>query len=275
MVIPQFGVGHTTVVQQHPLTRTRGQVLADGVMHVDAQSQLHQQQQWVHNILDLVAKPNTKKAYEPKEAEFLEFCHEVYGNSDAPLHVNFDKVYRFLFYVSHRQKRKRGKKKATSGRSSRFNLVEYNQVWSARRGLVMSPGNAAPHVSFGDLPTDAPQWNTFNQYRCAIKKLHENNLKNKLTGEDWARDIWTPWCKDLEQIVKQRKAILGRVFCQEKMNPDFTLLDGKGKDKLIEEMMWREAFARTTLRNAFPSIRYEIVCFLLVSHFIYCANFHL
>ena len=240
------------------------------MMHVDAQSQLHQYQQWVCKMLDVVAKPNTKAAYEPKEAEFLEFCDELYGKTDAPRHVNVDKVYRFLFYVSHRQKRKRGKKKATIGR---FNLEEYNQVWSAKRGVVMSPdtNHVAPHVHFGDLPKDSPQWDCFNQYRCAIKKLHERNLKNQTTGADWARDIWTPWCKDLEQIVKQRKFIIRKALHKEKMNSDFTLLKGKGKDKLIEEMMWREGKNKSNLRNAFSSIRYENCLFLIgLAFYILC-----
>ena len=100
-------------------------------------------------------------------------------------------------------------------------------------------------------------------------------MKNKTTGADWAWDIWTPWCKDLEQIVKQRKFIIRKALHKEKMNSDFTLLKGKGKDKLIEEMMWREGKNKSNLRNAFPQLGTKIVCFLLVSHFIYCANFHL
>ena len=254
MVVPQFGVGRTELVQQQPYNRSPGQVLADGARHVEAQSQLQQHQQYVGNVLDAIAKPNTKAAYEPKEAEFLEFCMEVCGNQDNPRHIDFNKVYKFLFYQAHRKVRPRGKKKGTSGY---FNLEEYNQIWSATRGSPDTNHATPPHLHFGDSEKESPGWDCFNQYKCAIRKLHDQNLRNKTTGLDWDQDIWNPWCKDLEKLVKRRKGIIRKAHHKEKMNSDFTLLKGKGKDKLIEEEMWKEGFIKSTLRHAFASIRYE------------------
>ena len=126
MVLPQFGVGRTTFVQQQQANLSPGQRLAQGVMHADAQAEMQQQQQWVSSMLRLTSKPNTKAAYDPKGSEFLEFCSALYSNQ----HIDFEKIYRFLFYVSHRSKRRRGRKKAGSaGQSaSRFDEAEYHQV---------------------------------------------------------------------------------------------------------------------------------------------------
>lgn len=255
----QFTRGSVEIARQHLNNPSVGDRLREGVMNADAQSQMHYQQQWVDRMITTIARPNTKLAYEPKQAEFLEFCDELYARDPVPRHINFDKVYRFLFYVCHRQKRKRGKKKSQANGNLYFNLAEYQQVWETRRGAAMSTDDEdaenAPHRIFEQLPTDAPQWNVFNQYRCAIKKLHDHNLKNKLTAVDWNQEIWTPWCKDLETIVKQRKILVNKALYKEKMNSDFTLLKGKGRDKEIEEMMWRDGFTKSNLRNTFPSIR--------------------
>ncbi|CAJ1970472.1 unnamed protein product [Cylindrotheca closterium] len=275
MVVPQFGVGRTEIVQQQPYNRSPGQALADGARHVEAQSQLQQHQQWVGNVLDAIAKPNTKAAYEPKEAEFLEFCRVVYGDDPVPCHVTFEKVYKFFYYVVHRQVRPRGKKKGTSGY---FNLEEYNRIWSATRGSPDTDTNhVPPHLCFGDLPEgegSSPGYDCFNQYKCAIKKLHEKNLRNKTTGLDWNQEIWTPWCKDLELLVKRRKGVMKKVHHKEKMNPDHTLLKGKGKDKLIEEEMWREGFTKSTLRNAFGSIRHRLMFLFTLSGVLRMESLH-
>ena len=56
---------------------------------------------------------NTKKSYEPKRAEFLEFCDKVYGYlpSDQKQQVCPDKAISYMMYVAFREQKKRGKKK--------------------------------------------------------------------------------------------------------------------------------------------------------------------
>ena len=196
----QFTLGRTDfVVQQRAPTLTPGERLRLGVMNADNMSQMAYQQQWIDRMIQAIAKPNTKLAYEPKQTEFLEFCDEMYGTEQVPRHVKFEKVYKFLFYVSHRSKRKRGKKTGERNGNAYFNVAEFDEVWNFRRGTTTlsrsEPVENAPHRLFEELPTDAPGWNVFLQYRAAIKKLHDNNLKNKLTGESWSQDIWTPWCR--------------------------------------------------------------------------------
>lgn len=253
----QFGVGHVTIVRRElPNNPSEGERLVNGVRQVEGQSQLEQKQAWVSAMLNVTEKPNTKAAYGPKQMEFLEFCDEVYANTETVRHINADKVYRFLFYVTHRMKKKRGRRKKGQPAGRLFDMKQYHSVWNTRRGVVVSPDNSTipPHAQFADLPNDAPQWDVFNQYKCAIKRLHEQNKKNGTTSLVWGTDIITPWLKDLETIVKQRRVILKRIYHKEKMEVGFSLFNSQGKDKLIEDEMWKGGFA-DNLRNAFPSIR--------------------
>ena len=110
----QFGVGQATLVRTElPNNPTVGERLVQGVMHVEDQSQLSQQRQWVGQMARATEKPNTKAAYEPKQVEFLEFCDEIYGSTATARHIDEDKVYRFLFYQTHHGKKKPGPKKKT------------------------------------------------------------------------------------------------------------------------------------------------------------------
>ena len=52
---------------------------------------------------------NTKKSYEPKRAEFLEFCDKVPSNQRQQ--VCPDKAISYMMYVAFREQKKRGKKK--------------------------------------------------------------------------------------------------------------------------------------------------------------------
>lgn len=76
---------------------------------------------------------NTKKSYEPKRAEFLEFCDKVYGfqPSDQKQQVCPDKAIRYMMYVAFREQKKRGKKRDSSDNSKdKFIMSEYERIFS-------------------------------------------------------------------------------------------------------------------------------------------------
>ena len=151
----QFAPGQVTLVRQdQPNNASVGERLANAVMHTEGQSQLDHHQAWIGTMIRATAKPNTKAAYEPKQLEFLEFCDEIYGNAATARHIDADKVYRFLFYVTHRKKKKPGPKKKGQKPAGSFDAEQYHKVWNTRRGVVISPdsGRVPPHQQFADLP---------------------------------------------------------------------------------------------------------------------------
>ena len=50
------------------------------------------------------AKPkNTSKAYDPKKAEFFQYCDSVFGSETGSRIVTEDKTYGFICYHAHRE----------------------------------------------------------------------------------------------------------------------------------------------------------------------------
>ena len=50
---------------------------------------------------------NTKKAYDPKKKEFLQYCDSVFGSETNPRIVTEEKAYGFICYHAHREKTKK------------------------------------------------------------------------------------------------------------------------------------------------------------------------
>ena len=72
-------------------------------------------------IVDSATTPvNTSKAFDPKEAEWYQFCDSAYGEDAFKYSITTEKLYRFFYYQSFREKRNiknevdgTGKKKRT------------------------------------------------------------------------------------------------------------------------------------------------------------------
>ena len=56
-------------------------------------------------IVNEKSKPNnTKRAYQPRITEFMQFCESVYAEDANPLLVTEEKAYGFIYYQAHRSK---------------------------------------------------------------------------------------------------------------------------------------------------------------------------
>jgi hypothetical protein len=83
---------------------------------------------------------NTSIAYDPKVAEFNGYCDAMYAHIgvDIRYQVTPEKVYNFLFYQSHREKKKPGSRKERREGESRcfftFLLPHSTQISNQRYG---------------------------------------------------------------------------------------------------------------------------------------------
>jgi hypothetical protein len=75
---------------------------------------------------------NTSIAYDPKVAEFCGYCNAMYRHTGVNIRyqVTPEKVYNFLFYQSHREKKKQVKLRKERGRRPvSFLLPTTKQYW--------------------------------------------------------------------------------------------------------------------------------------------------
>jgi hypothetical protein len=66
-------------------------------------------QRSVQTMNDSFRPTNTSKVHEPKIEEFFGFCDSIYEDEPYKYNLSFEKVYRFMFYQSFREQKKRGK----------------------------------------------------------------------------------------------------------------------------------------------------------------------
>ena len=134
-----------------------------------------------------LCKENTRRAYEPKQKEFLEYCHHKFRNDDNSELITFEKVFGFMIYQCYRTKKD---KKWVSG--SRFRIADFNEVI----GRV--------NLESEEIKTNLLDFNMINQYYCAIKDLLLT--QNKENDNPLCKaDLMTMKMKKLFTIVNGRK----------------------------------------------------------------------
>ena len=62
----------------------------------------------VHNLLAAEVPENTRKAQDPKQSEFNNFCKKIYPNDPHATILNHEKVYKFMYYQTFREQKPRG-----------------------------------------------------------------------------------------------------------------------------------------------------------------------
>ena len=126
--------------------------------------------------LDSLVKENTKIAYLGKIREFKEYCDFVFPyETDCRYCVDCDKLYGFLWYQVHRDKRSlKGKKR---GAVEKFNPVDYQAVYDKYAMLT----------SVEDVrdPEDPLGYDSINTYRSAIRSYYAKQYENKSNSYRW------------------------------------------------------------------------------------------
>ena len=73
---------------------------------------------------------STQKQFDGKILEYQDFCKKCYPD-DMHKHVlNSEKMYRFMFYQTFREKKPRGGTKASRCEGPTFNKAEYDRIMS-------------------------------------------------------------------------------------------------------------------------------------------------
>lgn len=193
---------------------------------------------------------NTVLAYSNKHKEFMGYCDAMCPHQPTSLRylVTPTKVYNFIFYQSHREKRKPGKPRRGEPRDGEFSKSDYESV-ILRYTTTPSEGSLVP------TPSNPVQFQQINTYKSALIELHDEQVAEKRNNYIWTHDIWTCHCKNLFQYVKSRRNITKKLNYEEKVDETFSFFKAQGKATQLENAMWKLASKRG-MRLAYPAIRY-------------------
>jgi hypothetical protein len=193
---------------------------------------------------------NTTIAYDPKLKEFKGYSDAMFSHQSVEVRylVTPPKVYEFIFYQSHREKRKAGRLKrgeSATDREGSFSLSNYQSVMGRYRGK--------PSTEWVP-PTSPLQFQQVNTYKSSLIELHKEQVANNASTFVWNHHIWTCHCIELYKLVKACRNRTKKDNYVEKVDESFSFFKAQGKAGKIEDAIWLKASNRG-LRAAYPAIR--------------------
>ena len=133
-------------------------------------NEMHQNTAMQENVMRVLEgddPENTRKQFGPKMAEYFEFCKAVYPGDEHSSILAREKMYRFLYYQSFREKKKRGGHSSSRANQPAFDVQAYREVMGSRLEL-------ATGVALHDIPT--PQRpisiSVFDVYKATLRRIY-------------------------------------------------------------------------------------------------------
>jgi Centromere DNA-binding protein complex CBF3 subunit, domain 2/Transcriptional activator of glycolytic enzymes len=223
--------------------------------------------QMVNNILTDARPTNTRKALDPKQQEFEQFCDYIGGNDIYRYNLNFDKVYKFLYYQTFREKKKAGGDRAARKRGEYFNIEDYRSVVNYYlQGEEATPKNF-PH------PVNPIAKATFEQYKMVIKNMHTDQVTRGVCGMTWDL-IWQLPCQRLMKHVKERTPKVKKATYQEKVNGEFAPYTMVERYEDIEKALWEDSKSAVSPRSINTQLRHRACCLYLTSGILRSESLH-
>jgi hypothetical protein len=222
-------------------------------------------------------KDNTKRAYDPKRLEFLEFLDYKYAYECVVNRytVQYNKVYEFICYHAYRNKKnvdvttsdhtqqnksnKRKRKRGGSGSTKKndtkykyFDPLDFENVMVQLKRQI-TDGQVPKDPSFG-IKDDC-----LMQYKCAIKQLHQEQVAQERNTNAW-EFVWTEKCKKVFTYVKSRRRRVALANCDEKFDYD-TIYETQENILILEKAFWTDGTVGNS-QSVFSSLRNRF-CFLM------------
>lgn len=202
-------------------------------------------------------RKNTAAAYDPKSAEFEEYCDYAYSELHPSIRytVDAEKLFKFLFYHAMRDKYKVGGRRR--GRHG-FDGSDYDRVWQSYSSSVVrlrQYGGEPPDDVMNELFKDPPKplgYDQLNTYKSMVRGIWETQIQQNANTLSWDR-VFTYESKSLLEMVKTRRGRIRRATYQEKLEGDFTPFTSLGQVAKIETQFWNNG--KKSSRAALPTLR--------------------
>ena len=194
---------------------------------------------------------NTKRCYDPKKLEFLQFCKSVFSDEENPELVTEQKVFIFLFYQAYRSKKKKKRKTSTSQSVLHFSRALFDTVMT-KYNISDDP------IILTDADMDVGNvvgFDMVNQYLCAIRHISTDQCDdgiNTITNID----INSTRVKRLMNNIKNRKDHVSKKNFKERINGEFKPYSLYSEIPRMERFMWKygsgtAVFGASALRDRF------------------------
>jgi Centromere DNA-binding protein complex CBF3 subunit, domain 2 len=209
-----------------------------------------QMQRSVSTLNESFRPTNTSKAHNPKIEEFFGFCDDLYADDPYKYNLNYEKVYRFMFFQAFRELKKRGGRRTDGGK---FDRASYNQVMAAFDGEPRSPGENAPMPIQSMKPIS---WSSFDQYKQIIRKIYRTQVLEQVNSLEWER-IWQQPLIDLSKQVKLRVPFVRKATYQEKITAEFAPYTIVERYPDIEKELWNDSAKAVGPRQVCCQLRHR------------------
>ena len=192
---------------------------------------------------------NTAMAYDPKNREYMAFCEHVYRGIpiSSRYTVSTDKVFYFLFYHAFRNQYVRGGRSRSEEHG--FSAADYDSV-TTRWAHYQDRFERGEIDGIPD-PEKPLQADAINTYKSILYNQWLDQVSNGANGLTWDL-IYTRKCKELVNLVKERKRRIKRKNYAEKVDGEFTPFTSMAQVGNIESAFWDHG---KTVRESVPSLR--------------------
>jgi hypothetical protein len=207
---------------------------------------------------------NTSLAYDPKVAEFKAYCSSLYSEKEFTQNIDHVKVFLFMFYQCMRAKRKSGGKKTRANNAPAFDRQGYNKVMSDYKSWFADQSQPPP-----DPPNPVGR-SVMVHYKAAIQSIYQEQKAKKVCSSSW-EDIWPLCLKNLENLVKGRRAANNKKNYVEKLDHEFAPYTIVEEYPKIEAEMWERGNS-TSRRSTYAWLRHRFCLLFSTSGILRCES---
>jgi hypothetical protein len=132
---------------------------------------------------------STTTVYDSKSNKYFQYCTSFYPNDPYAKVLSQYKVYRFMFYQSFRNQKKRGGKSEDRATGTKFSRADYDEVMGRYENFFSSDNNRAAPPE----PTKPVGKQTIDQYKAVLRWVYKTQTAQRVLGVVWDQ-IWTLPC---------------------------------------------------------------------------------
>jgi hypothetical protein len=223
-------------------------------------------EQTVLRITSEYRPDSTSSIYDAKSQEYFQYCTSLYPNDPYAMVLGQYKVYRFIFYQSFRDQKKRGGSKESRTNGTRFVRSDYDAVMAKYQGWMDSADGSSPPE-----PAKPVGKQTIDQYKAVLRWVYKNQTAQRVLGLVWDQ-IWTLPCEQIHKVVKERRGAIKRLNYDEKLEAEFAPYTAVAQFDQIEEALWKKGDAN--IRSACAWLRHRFCLLYTTSGILRCESLY-
>ena len=217
------------------------------------------------NVRKSMRPGGTKNTLDGKVEEYNQYCELVYPTDQFKYNLSSVKVYRFMFYLTFRNQKARGKPKG-GVTLPKFDLEDYRNIMATYyRGDESADDNVMP-----EQPKNPISLSSFESYKQALRGIYKDQVAMRVINLPWDH-IWTGPFDNLKAHVKERIPHHKKANYHEKVTSEFQPYETVEKFPDIEAYIWDDSH-RTTRRSIHCGLRHRYTFLHLTSGILRCES---